>query len=375
MTSARLRVRGRPLMALAFVLTCWVGLRAASWDQPMLAPTSHGLRVARKIKDTRSARVPGIAPAPQAVATPPMIGSPLIGPPLMGLPGRGTGAVPLHGADRERVARPRARWPVGRRPAAPYRLAAADDGLPDPGGVVPPDEPPVAMTRALLAPHRAEASRWSGDAWLLLRRGGTVSLASGPGFATYGASQAGAVLRYRLVPDSGHRPAAYLRATAALNGSGEREVATGLSARPVAALPVAALAELRVTRQPGGTRLRPAVMAVTEIAPVALPQRLRAEIYGQVGYVGGRAATAFVDGQIRLDRGLDAVGPADLRFGVGGWGGAQKGASRLDLGPTVSASLAAGHGVFVRLSADWRLRVAGNAAPASGPALTLSAGF
>lgn len=237
----------------------------------------------------------------------------------------------------------------------------------------------MAMTRTLLSEerggHGVAPSRWSGDAWVLMRRGGNVALASGPGFATYGASQAGAVLRYRLAPESPHRPVAYLRATAALNGSGEREVAAGLSVRPVAALPVAALAEVRVTRQSSATRLRPALMAVTELPPLELPQHLRAEAYGQVGYVGGRFATGFVDGQLRLDRGVGAAGSADLRIGAGAWGGAQKGASRLDLGPTVSAALAANRSVFVRAAADWRFRITGKAAPTSGPALTLSAGF
>ena len=41
-------------------------------------------------------------------------------------------------------------------------------------------------------------------------------------------------------------------------------------------------------------------------------------------------------------------------------------------GATLAVPLGSGGG---RLTADWRFRVAGNAAPASGPALTLSAGF
>jgi hypothetical protein len=48
--------------------------------------------------------------------------------------------------------------------------------------------------------------------------------------------------------------------------------------------------------------------------------------------------------------------------------------ARLDLGPTASLRfpLAAGTG---RLAIDYRIRAAGNAAPAAGPALTLTAGF
>lgn len=364
MRMAQLPVRGRPLVALVFVLLCWVGLRAASWDHPLFAPTSHDRGEARRVDAPRLAAGPVATRASSTVTTPVAIGRP-----------SGNPAASARIAGRAAAAIHRRSLPVGRRANGadrPFWVPYAHPQNPD---AIPPNPPTAAMTRALLAGDRPIASRWSGDAWLLLRRGGNVSLTSGPGFATYGASQAGAVLRYRLAPDNRHRPAAYLRATAALNGSGEREVAAGLSARPVAALPVAVLAEVRVTRQSDGTHPRPAAMAVTEFAPVDLPQRLRAEVYGQAGYVGGRYATAFVDGQFRLDRGMAEAASADLRLGAGVWGGAQKGASRLDLGPTASASLAASQRVFVRVAADWRFRVAGNAAPASGPALTLSAGF
>ncbi|MBW8785010.1 MAG: hypothetical protein JF593_10290, partial [Novosphingobium sp.] len=139
--------------------------------------------------------------------------------------------------------------------------------------------------------------------------------------------------------------------------------------------PVTASAELRATRLAGGAvRLRPAAALVTEIAPIALPAQTRAEFYAQAGYVGGTAATAFVDGQLRLDRRIAGVGRSELRAGGGVWGGAQKGAARLDAGPSATLGFPAGAGA-ARLGLDWRFRIAGNAAPASGPALTLSAGF
>ena len=92
------------------------------------------------------------------------------------------------------------------------------------------------------------------------------------------------------------------------------------------------------------------------------------------GYVGGAGATAFVDGQVRIERHLARIGRGELRLGLGGWGGAQKDANRLDLGPTATLDFPIGS-VQGRLSADWRLRAAGNAAPNTGPAITLSAGF
>jgi len=61
--------------------------------------------------------------------------------------------------------------------------------------------------------------------------------------------------------------------------------------------------------------------------------------------------------------------------GGGVWGGAQKGAARLDIGPSATMTIGLGESAAARLGLDWRFRVAGDAAPASGPALTLSAGF
>ena len=69
-----------------------------------------------------------------------------------------------------------------------------------------------------------------------------------------------------------------------------------------------------------------------------------------------------------------AIGPIQLRLGAGAWGGAQQGASRMDIGPSASVGLAGGH-TSARIAVDWRFRVAGDAAPSSGPALTVAAGF
>ncbi|WP_155805917.1 hypothetical protein [Erythrobacter litoralis] len=63
-----------------------------------------------------------------------------------------------------------------------------------------------------------------------------------------------------------------------------------------------------------------------------------------------------------------------LQVGAGVWGGAQEGASRLDVGPTVAADLTVAK-VPLRLSLDYHKRVAGNAQPGNGVALTLSSGF
>jgi hypothetical protein len=223
-------------------------------------------------------------------------------------------------------------------------------------------------------PPSSLAPRWSADSWVLLRRdGGLASLA--PSGGSYGASQIGAVIRYRLDRASANKPSLYLRTSAALNGTREQDAAFGLSLRPLAKLPVLALAEARVTRNALGTRIRPAAFVVTELPTAKLPLGLRGDAYVQAGYVGGKGASAFVDGQARIDAKLFQIGKAEMRAGGAAWGGAQTGASRLDIGPSASLSFRLEDTVGARLSADWRFRVRGRAAPSSGPALTLSAGF
>jgi len=81
-----------------------------------------------------------------------------------------------------------------------------------------------------------------------------------------------------------------------------------------------------------------------------------------------------VDGPAWVDRSLASVGDFDLRAGAAAWGGAQDDGERLDIGPTASVTFRLGD-TRGRVAADYRFRVAGDAEPASGPALTLSAGF
>jgi len=236
---------------------------------------------------------------------------------------------------------------------------------------------PAAADRPLLGSPREPlggvAGRLSGDAWLYWRDGSAVAVA--PGVSSYGRSQAGAVMRYRLLPQHSLQSAAYVRVTRTLEGSRQEELAAGVSLRPLAQVPVTIAAEARVTDSAAGREVRPAAFAVTQLPPAALPLGMRGEAYLQAGYVGGRFKTAFVDGQARVDRRLARLGlDEEIRVGVGTWGGAQRGAARIDVGPTVSIGFKFGY-ASARIAADYRLRVAGDAAPASGPAVTFSAGF
>ena len=60
-----------------------------------------------------------------------------------------------------------------------------------------------------------------------------------------------------------------------------------------------------------------------------------------------------------------------ISAGLGVWGGMQPGVSRLDVGPRVSLKVRDN----MRVHFDWRQRVAGNAQPGSGGAVTLAGDF
>ncbi len=225
----------------------------------------------------------------------------------------------------------------------------------------------------------AKPDRWSVDAWAFWRQGSNSAQISQGRVPVYGASQAGAVLQYRFAPSSVHDPRGYLRGYRALVRNGESEAALGVSARPLGGVPVRLHGEARLTDGQSRTEIRGAAYATTEIPPIKLPLGAQAEAYAQGGYVTDESATAFVDGQLQVTRELarfDLAKSKTARFSVGGgaWAGAQEDVQRVDLGPTARVDMAIGQ-VPARISVDWRERVAGDAAPSSGVAATISARF
>jgi hypothetical protein len=362
--SAKATRRGQPVVALALVLSSWVAARALTWESAPALPSKLPAAFA-----PATAAVPG---APVAIT----------GPMTADFAQMATASQPLPIPFHQFEPLPALPLPVAEAlpPPEAVRVAVGHHLLwmaavslvrmPDlTDKAIPPPVPYIA--RDPLAPKR----RWSADGWMMLRDGGVPGPVTGPARATYGASQLGAVVRYRLAPDSSHRPTAYLRGTAALVSPFDKEAATGISVRPAGGIPLTVAAELRAGELGSKFRVRPAVIAVTELQPQKLPFDLRAEAYAQAGYVGGKGATAFIDGQLRVDRALTRIGKGELRVGGGAWGGAQEGASRVDLGPVATLGVPVSGTASARLALDWRFRVAGNAVPQSGPALTLSAGF
>lgn len=388
--------RGQPLFFLCLILGSWVLARALVIGSSGAAETSGAegaMALATPVVESiaRPEAAPTTAPQQATLAPTPSVSAPdpirFASPTPAAVPAAtprwnlaaASGAAlptvtPLAPAPAPTVPVNGGTGPVPVRVAAGHQLLwmAALSQLPLPGEVAAPAYAPPAPAKP--RPQVSALPRWSADGWLLWRRDGAGPVGAGFAPSTYGASQAGAVVRYRLAPSSGHRPALYMRATSALEAPRGEEAALGVSARPIPGVPVIALAEVRATRFQTGTKLRPAAALVSEFPPLELPLKARAEAYVQAGYVGGTGATAFVDGQLKVDRPLLRIGQSELRAGGGVWGGAQEGASRLDAGPSATLGLPLGK-ANARLAMDWRFRLAGNAAPKSGPAITLSAGF
>lgn len=214
---------------------------------------------------------------------------------------------------------------------------------------------------------------WSADVWLALREGGSALFGSGAAVPVYGASQSGAVLRYRLDPASAREPVTYVRAVQALDRR-EADLAAGVAARIIPGVPIAAHVEARASRRGERLDVRPAAFLTAGFDDAQGPFRINVRGYAQAGYVGGRDGTAFADGSVIAERVLLQSSKLRLGAGAGVWGGAQRGAARLDVGPSASLMFPLGE-ASGRIALDYRLRVAGNAQPASGAALTLSAGF
>lgn len=419
--------RGQPLAVLTMVLGCWVSARVMLWDASAMPLAASGL-LARASVANAPAAMPAQSESAAAVAmTQAAVPVPEAAMALVPKAARSLGATAQKFAGKVGMAtayepayqvmpaytpafapRPRSGLRIARAipakfaAAAPHRASgpivfqqqyaapgwaqrltpqgdarftpASSSALSSVFFPTVPGSPYVHNASAAQTPP-ARAHRWSADGWYYWRHGSSAGLSPGAFAPSYGASQAGGVLRYRFALSSGYKPTAFLRTTAALNGSGEREAALGLSARPMPRVPIVVAGEARYSQTPNGKEVRPAGFAYTELPSFRLPLGMRGELYAQGGYVGGKDATAFVDGQLRADHKLAKPGKAEVRVGGGIWGGAQKGAARLDAGPSIIVVSPIGNKLFARLAADWRFRVAGDAAPDSGPAVTLSAGF
>lgn len=383
--------RGRPLFMLALVLGGWTTMRLATWESPF--PDMLDVTQSPVLAQSNSQHsAPSEAPS-QHVVFEENVGA------LAAKPAGATPQRPSASAEQNTASNVQApeiaplpySEPADLQTGVSHQLMwlAALAYMPVPKSVQDAfeksqsgsssDEQERVARTPLLLPLRKKHNRWSLDAWTFWRQGSASPLVALGRSPSYGASQAGAVLRYQLDPASPYRPDAYIRAYSSLEGRTEQELAAGVSARPHSNLPLRFHTEARALQNGGRTRARMAGFVTTEIAPIDLPFGTRGEFYAQAGYVSGAQSTAFADGQLHIMRevtGFDLAAANSTKIKVGGaaFVGAQDEANRVDIGPTMRLEMTIGE-TPARLSVDWRERVAGDAEPDSGLAVTLSTRF
>jgi hypothetical protein len=224
--------------------------------------------------------------------------------------------------------------------------------------VIPGQSTPVAFPQKRL-------DRLQMSAWALLRQqqagvAGPQSLATG---GTLGGSQAGARLNYNFTKAI----AASFRTTSQVGRRGG-EIAAGMRIQPIGGVPLWMTAERRQRiGKYGGGRNAFALFLESGVYGRRMPWQFTLDAYLQGGVVGFHHRDRFIDGGFTLTR------PVYKQFsaGFGLWGAAQPGVYRVDAGPRVSMRVRNN----VRVHFDWRQRLAGNAAPGSGPAVTLAGDF
>lgn len=339
--------RARAIETLGLVLLCWMAGRIGylSWanqegNPPALAPAS-GRPPTWVAHHTLAERTTRAAAAP-----------------------------PIHGGDAPNNVSKAVRPAAHARPflAAQETTHAIASARPAPAEVAHPEPPMPEMQPTETAPSNpppdGHSSPVRASAWVLWR-----PEASGLGLGTsgqLGGSQAG----IRLVAPFAFRQAlrASMRATTALKRPHDAEVAPGLSLKPLRSIPVEIIVERRFRLSRNSQDATAAFIAGGETFEVS--PRLTGTVYAQGGVVGLSHPRAFADGAAKLRQDVGARS----RIGVGMWGGLQPGLRRLDVGPSLSTVIGEPAGGLT-LSADWRFRIAGNARPGSGIAVTLAKDF
>ena len=328
--------RGRPLRFLALVAVGWVILRIAIlWPQTGSLP--EAIRQVVPLPSFEPREEAPIAPKP-VVAHPDPIHpttATVVGPRLF----------------------PHALLP--RRASDPARVQLAMLGLFQFGAAEYTDSPaaPVAPQTSFVP----TPSRWSASGWLTLRQGNGIGAAPG---GQLGGSQAG--MRVAYLVDPRRRIALFARVVTPLAGPG-REASIGVEWQP-RRVPVRLVAEQRFALDGGKNGQGLGLVAGVD---AEMPGGFRLETYGQAGAIRRDRVEPYADGAARATHPIPG---SRLALGAGAWGAAQRDAQRLDVGPSATLTVPVG-GQRVRLALDWRQRVAGDARPGSGLALTLGSDF
>lgn len=322
---------GRPLRFLAAMILGWAGVRAAMlWPgpsplEPLIAALAPPL--------TATA-----LPAPSSPSKPEHVQ-----PSTRGNPSPATAA-------------PQTRVRMAPLPHLATTFQERQISSPEPLGMLAAPSRPVPIAHG--------PTRLAGSSWLLARGGGGGTLSGGQ----LGASQAGVRITYAL--GRARRVALAARLASPLEGSG-KEAAIGLEWTPTT-LPFRLVAEQRFALD--GGRGGPTVGIIGGYGPATLRHGLNVEAYGQAGAIARDGVEGFVDSAARLTHAAATLGQAHVDLGAGLWLSAQRGATRFDMGPTIGLAVPVARR-NLRLSLDWRERIAGQARPGSEPAFTIGSDF
>ncbi len=324
---------GRPLRFLATTLTIWATLRVvAHWPDE----TPSAIRIAEVAASGKAVR----AVAPDAADR-------VRAPQALRITARVAGQIRIPAGAASPAAVPIAQAPTV---AVPLVTSTGSAALP----------PGASIATLAYQPSSDRPGRWGFSIWGIARDGRSGTLTT----SQLGASQIGARATYLI--DRSARLAVAGRISAPLRGR-DREAALGLDWQPSAAS-VHVIAEQRLPLDGGASR--PAVLVAGGLGPAVIGSGFRVEGYGQAGGVLRRGL--FADAAVRLTKPITPTTP--IHLGIGMWGGAQRNAARLDLGPTAAIVLPVA-GRAIRLTLDWRHRIAGDASPGSGPALSIGGDF
>lgn len=227
----------------------------------------------------------------------------------------------------------------------------------------------VPQARDWARAQRQLRRRWSGDAYTFLRDSGLAGPAASP---VLGGGQSGASLAYSLDPLARRPLAVFGRlyvahdaaasidpasAQAAIGLRWQLRPGVSLAAERLIAIGAATSADWNLRLAAGGTRRF---------------SRVTVDGYGETGVRGN--GDLYAGGEVHARTPIGKIGAVQLAAGPGLWGSVQSAGAtvaRVDVGAGITAQLPAG----VVVSGDWRWRVAGNAAPASGPAITMGLTF
>lgn len=248
----------------------------------------------------------------------------------------------------------------------PFVLSA-----PDTNPLPKPTPAPVAQPE-YIRPNQPGFVNPTVSAWAIIRPAAMAAVLATAG--QLGASQAGVRIQQPIIErDARPLVAINLRLSTPVDQNLGSEAGIGFAARPIKRVPVEFIVERRVALDRGG-RNAFAVIAAGGLDDKPVIRAVKMSGYAQTGIVGFGHKDRFIDGALRIEQPLRDDNRTGLRIGGGLWGAAQPDVARLDAGPILALKQGVGS-VNLRISAEYRWRIAGQARPASGPALSIGTDF